>query len=86
MASTTPLKGSELIDCAKANAELGTEVACERCGYGDDLDTFGQQLKQACQDIGVEIESIEDLITDTRQSLFQPPDVVEIGPDTPSQL
>jgi len=49
MASPTPLKGLELVDCAKANAKQGIETA---------------ELKQACDGMGVKITELSDLITD----------------------
>lgn len=83
MASSTPLQSSELIDCARANGEKGIEVAASRCGYGDDLATFEEQLRQACQAIGVEINSFNDLINHKRQDERAG---VIIAPDSPTQL
>jgi hypothetical protein len=84
MASQTPLKGIELVDCAKANAKQGIETAAELCGYGGDMSTFSQELKQACQDIGVDIDELSDLITD--QQTVMRDGGVEVAPDTPSEL
>lgn len=84
MASSQPLQGIELIDCAKANAPQGIETAAHLCGYGSDLNKFDQALRQACQNIGVDINQLSDLITDQqpiKQSLG-----IEVAPDTPSQL
>ncbi len=64
MASPTPLKGLELVDCARANAKQGIETAAELCGYGNDLNTFSQELKLACDNMGVKISELTDLITD----------------------
>lgn len=64
MASPTPLKGLELVDCARANAKQGIETAAELCGYGSDLNTFSQELKLACENMGVKISELTDLITD----------------------
>ncbi len=64
MASSTPLKGLELVDCARANAKQGIETAAKQCGYGDDLHTFSQELKQACTDMGVTFNELTDLITE----------------------
>ncbi len=64
MASPTPLKGLELVDCAKANAKQGIETAAELCGYGEDIKTFSQELKHACDGMGVKINELTDLITD----------------------
>ncbi|UBF26253.1 hypothetical protein K9N68_32895 [Kovacikia minuta CCNUW1] len=84
MAAKKPLKGLELVDCAKANAAQGAETAAHLCGYGEDLDTFRGSLKQACQDIGVEFHELSDLIT-YQQSMIQEPGI-EIAPDTPNEL
>lgn len=64
MASPTPLKGLELVDCARANAKQGIETAAELCGYGNNLNTFSNELKQACDQMGVTITELTDLITD----------------------
>jgi len=48
MASPTRLQGTELVDCARANAKQGIETAARQCGYGE-LNTFAQELKQAWQ-------------------------------------
>jgi hypothetical protein len=68
MASAESLKGIELIDCAKANAEQGLSTTAELCGYGSNLKTFEIELKQACQEIGVEINDLADLITDKQKT------------------
>lgn len=64
MASRTPLQGLELVDCARANAKQGIETAAELCGYGDNLRTFSQELRQACDQMGVKFNELSDLITD----------------------
>lgn len=84
MPARQPLKGIELIDCAKANAKEGIEVAAYQCGYDKDTEIFMQDLQDACQQIGVSIESIEELIVEppiVRQNLG-----IEVAPDTPSEL
>jgi hypothetical protein len=84
MSSLTPLKGVELIDCARANAKQGVETAAELCGYGNDLNTFKQELQQACQRIGVSVAELSDLITD--QPVMTLDIGVEVAPDSPSDL
>lgn len=84
MAANTPLKGLELVDCAKANAKQGIETAAHLCGYGDDLTTFKQELKQACNDMGVEFHELSDLITD-QQTVLQTGGI-EVAPDTTADL
>lgn len=84
MASSAPLKGIELIDCAKANAKQGVETAAQLCGYGDQFQTFRDELQSACRDIGVEISELNDLVTDQQTVLQQ--GGIEVAPDTPSEL
>lgn len=83
MASTTPLTGSELIDCARANGPQGAKVAANRCGYGDNVDAFESALRQAGEHIGVEIVSFRDLVSTPhdRQDIG-----IEIAPDSLSNL
>jgi pyruvate-formate lyase-activating enzyme len=84
MASSQPLTGIELIDCAKANAQQGITTAAELCGYGSDLNKFDRELKQACQNIGVDVKELSDLITP--QHLMQQGAGIDVAPDTPSEL
>lgn len=84
MAASTPLTGIELIDCAKANATQGLETAAYLCGYGENLQGFEQELKTACKQIGVEIGSLGDLITD--QQTVRRTHGIEIAPDTVAEL
>ena len=84
MASSEPLQGTDLIDCAKANAKQGIETAAMRCGYGQDLKSFEQHLKQACDRIGVSIQELGDLVTD--QQIVKERGGLEIAPETPSDL
>jgi hypothetical protein len=84
MASSTPLNGLELVDCAKANAKQGIETAAELCGYGGDLHTFSQQLKQACNQMGVKINELSDLITD-QDNLIQTEGEI-VAPETDTVL
>lgn len=84
MASSSPLKGIELVDCAKANAAQGSNIAAELCGYDKDVAQFKQNLQQACQQMGVEISELSDLITE--QQVVRETGGIEIAPDTPSQL
>ncbi|HEY9614732.1 hypothetical protein [Allocoleopsis sp.] len=64
MASSTRLKGLELVDCARANAKQGIETAAVQCGYGDELNAFSQELKNACSEMGVTFNELTDLITE----------------------
>ena len=78
------LKGIELIDCAKANAQQGMHTAAKLCGYGSDLDTFTRELSQACQDIGIEVKTLTDLITTQQKMTLE--SGIEIAPESLSQL
>ncbi|TAF01650.1 MAG: hypothetical protein EAZ78_17555 [Oscillatoriales cyanobacterium] len=73
MASSQPLTGLELIDCAKANAPQGIA-----------MNKFDRELKLACQNIGVQFQELSDLITD--QQMVQSGMGIEVAPDTPSEL
>jgi hypothetical protein len=84
MASSQPLTGLELIDCAKANAPQGIATTAQLCGYGSDLNRFDRELKLACQNIGVEVKELSDLITD--QQMIRSDMGIEVAPDTPSEL
>lgn len=85
MASPTPLKGTELVDCARANAKQGIETAAYQCGYGDDLNTFAQELRQACEDMNLQVKELTDLITDQDMILNIGTGEI-VAPDTPSEL
>ena len=84
MSASEPLRGTELIDCAKANAKQGIETAAEQCGYGQDFVRFKQNLQQACQNIGVNIQELSDLVTD--QQIVKERGGLEIAPETTSEL
>jgi hypothetical protein len=80
MASSSTLTGIDLIDCAQACAQAGLHTAIQQCGYGEDVAAFQAALKQACQERGIEIETLQDWA-----HLNQPPGQ-EISPQSFSQL
>ena len=85
MPSPTPLKGTDLVDCAKANAKQGIETAAFLCGYGTDLNTFKQELSNACEEMNLQVSELNELITtpDPRLNIG----VGEVvAPDSPSDL
>lgn len=84
MAANQPLTGIDLIDCAKANASQGLAVATNLCGYGDDVSSFQQALKQAGKDMGVTLDELEDLITD--QAVAKRSSGIEVAPDSLENL
>ncbi len=79
------LQGIELINCAKANAKQGLMVAAKNCGYDDDTELFIKNLHQSCQEIGIYINELNDLITD-QQIAKENRKVLEIAPDTNAKL
>lgn len=84
MSTPTPLEGTELIDCARANGNEGIEIAALRCGYGTDLNTFETQLKKACQSIGVEFNHFDDILKSSTD--YHKDAGLIIAPDTASEL
>lgn len=79
------LQGIELIDCAKANAKQGAAVAAKLSGYDNNVGLFIENLHVACQQIGVDINELEDLITD-QQIAKENRHVEEVAPETLSDL
>ncbi|MDJ0681711.1 MAG: hypothetical protein QNJ18_17855 [Xenococcaceae cyanobacterium MO_167.B52] len=79
------LQGVELIDCAKANAKRGTAYAAKQSGYNKNISLFQKNLKQACQEIGVDINDITDLITD-QQLAKENRKFLGISPKTSQEL
>jgi hypothetical protein len=61
-----------------------TGQAAVPTGYGSDLNKFDRELKLACQNIGVEVKELSDLIT--AQQMMQSGIGIEVAPDTPSEL
>lgn len=62
MTSPTPLQSLELIDCARANSKNGIAIASQLCGYDNNVVLFEQELKKACESIGVTIHDFHDLM------------------------
>ncbi|MDZ8055867.1 MAG: hypothetical protein RMX68_009375 [Aulosira sp. ZfuVER01] len=85
MASTTPLQGTELVDCARANAKQGIETAAYQCGYGGNLNQFAKELRQACEGMNLQVKELTELITDQDMILELGTGEV-IAPDTASEL
>jgi hypothetical protein len=85
MASTTPLQGTELVDCARANAKQGIETAAYQCGYGNDLNKFARELRQACEAMNLQVKELNELITDQDMILELGTGEV-IAPNTASEL
>jgi len=85
MASPTPLHGTELVDCARANAKQGIETAAYQCGYGNNLNTFSQELRKACEQMNLQVKELSELITDQDMILELGTGEI-IAPDTASEL
>jgi hypothetical protein len=85
MVSPTQLHGTELVDCARANANQGIETAAYQCGYGDDINTFAQELRQACEKMNLRVKELNQLITDQDMILKLGTGEI-IAPQTASEL
>lgn len=81
MASSIPLKGTDLVDCVRANAKQGVETAARLCGYGEDINTFEQELEKACESMGVDSSNLI-----TQQDLIKVTEGKIIAPETASEL
>lgn len=79
------LQGIELINCAKANAKQGVEVAATQAGYDKNLGLFVENLHVACQQIGVDINELSDLITD-QQIAKETRNFESVAPETYADL
>lgn len=78
-----PLKGSELIDCSRANGTQGIDLAAERCGY-DDIAQYEQALRQAGKELGIDIQGFDSLVNTAQESDSDAG--VVIAPYTQNQL
>jgi hypothetical protein len=85
MASPTPLQGTELVDCARANAKQGIKTAARQCGFGEDLNGFSQALKQACESMNLQVKELSELITDDEMILQMGKGEI-VAPDSASEL
>lgn len=85
MISPTKLNGTELVDCARANAKQGIQIAAYQCGYGDDIKTFAQELSQACETMNLTVTDLNQLITDQDIILLLGTGEI-IAPKTDSEL
>ncbi|BAZ07880.1 hypothetical protein [Calothrix sp. NIES-3974] len=87
MAANKPLTGIELIDCAKANSQELVDIVASRCGYGENVSLFEQELKKSCQEIGIDLDSFYDLKQIEQQRFLKTKKAgVEIAPDTYREL
>lgn len=79
MVAAKPLEGMSLISCAQANAKYGCEVAALQCGYGEDIERFSTKLNQACQETGIHIDELSDMIPEHQRIAEE--GGIEIYPD-----
>jgi hypothetical protein len=79
------LQGTELVDCARANAKQGIETAAFQCGYGDDLNLFAQDLRLACEQMNLQTKELSELITD-QDLILQIGGGETVAPETLSKL
>jgi hypothetical protein len=86
MASAKPLHGTDLVDCARANAKQGIETAAYQCGYGEDINTFARELRQACEQMNLQVKELNELVTDQDMILKTMGTGEIIAPDTPTEL
>ena len=84
MASPTPLHGTELIDCAQANANQGIEVAANLCGYSGDIVTFDRELQAAAHQMGIKLHGFQDLMK--KAQVETPPHGEIVAPDSSTEL
>jgi hypothetical protein len=62
MTAKQPLQGTDLISCAQANARFGVAIAAQQCGYGADTTEFVRVLQQTCQERGIDVNQLSDLL------------------------
>ncbi len=85
MVSPQPLHDTELVNCARANANQGIETTAYQCGYGDDIHTFTQELRQACEKMNLQVKELKDLVTD-QDIILKLGSGEIIAPETASEL
>ena len=57
-----PLKGKDLVNCARANASAGVEQAAELCGFASDTEGFQTALKETARELELPPESFKKLL------------------------
>jgi hypothetical protein len=65
----------------KKNVQLNAR----QCGYQENIGLFRENLTKACQQIGVNIQELNDLITD-QQMAKESRKNLEIAPETTTEL
>lgn len=85
MVSPTQLHGTELVDCARANAKQGLKIAAYQCGYDHDVKTFVEELRIACELMNLKVKELKELITDQDMILKMGTGEI-IAPESESEL
>ena len=85
MTSPKPLLGTELVDCARANAKQVIKIAAYQCGYGDDVNTFARELRESCEKMNLKVKELNELITDQDMILELGTGEI-VAPETASEL
>ncbi|BDA70270.1 hypothetical protein RIVM261_066940 [Rivularia sp. IAM M-261] len=85
MASLEKLQGTELVDCARANAKQGIQTAARQCGYGDNLNEFARDLRKACEEMNLQVTELSELITD-QDMILEIGEGEIVAPDTEGVL
>ncbi|MGL5033079.1 MAG: hypothetical protein ACRC6M_04670 [Microcystaceae cyanobacterium] len=62
LSGSYPLTGTELLDCARANAAQGLTVTTQLCGYNEDTEAFSLALQTASLEAGLSLDSLHQLI------------------------
>ncbi len=62
LSGENPLKGEELVNCAKANASAGVEQAAKLSGYAADIDRFRTSLKETIHELDLSEKSFQKLL------------------------
>jgi hypothetical protein len=82
MSNAVPLKGLDLIDCAKASSKEGINAATYQCGYGENIDAFEAELQTACEAVGIDFRGFFMLSSSSSE---QEPGLI-IAPDADGNL
>lgn len=62
LSGENPLTGEALISCARANASKDIATVAQLCGYASNIERFRATLKQAMDQMGIEVESLQKLL------------------------
>ncbi|ACK64293.1 hypothetical protein PCC8801_0189 [Rippkaea orientalis PCC 8801] len=79
-----PLTGTELIDCARANAKQGLQTTAQLCGYQTDINKFQEALQEAGKQAGITIDALGDLLSESKNVRGRSGG--EVAPDSSSSL